>query len=215
MGSEPPAGPGKRRPRWYPLVRQVHLWIGAWGALAAIVYGFSGLVMNHRFGEAAWPQGDSAELGREQIVVPAPAQASPEQLSLWLRAEHALDAQVIRKGGPGGPGGARPAGGPPKWNLSGGTAREAWTLEYAPGTPSAELKRSAHSPLAAVNRLHKGVGGGWAWIALADSFAIGMLLLGLSGLWMWLRGRRPRDMLLSVFAVSTLLTLVVLGPALA
>ena len=215
MVSDRTAPGGARRPRWYPLVRQVHLWIGAWGALAAIAYGFSGLVMNHRFGEAAWPQGDSAERGREQLVVPASASRTPEQLSLWLRQAHGLDAQVIRKGGPGPGGGARAAGAPPKWNLSGGSATEAWSVEYAPGTTSAELKRNAHSPLAAVNRLHKGVGGGWAWIALADSFAIGMLLLGISGLWMWLRGRRLRDMLLSVFAASGVVALIVLWPAFA
>jgi hypothetical protein len=216
MGSDPRAGrPSKRR--WYPIVRQVHLWIGAWGALAAVVYGFSGLVMNHRFGDSAWPQGQSEETGRSTLAIPAPARTSPEALSLWLRAEHALDAQVIRKGGPGGPGGAqgtRGAPAPPKWNLSGGTAREAWSLEYAPGTEAAELKRSEHSPLAAVNRLHKGVGGGWAWIALADSFAVGMLLLGLSGLWMLLRGRRLRDVAISVFALSSAVTLVVLAPTL-
>ena len=210
-------GTRKAPRRWYPLVRQVHLWIGAWGALAAVVYGFSGLVMNHRFGDAAWPQGDSAETGRSTLTVPAPARSSPEALSLWLRAEHTLDAQVIRKGGPGGPGAGQRAGGAAatqKWNLSGGSAREAWSVEYTPGEGSAELKRSEHSPLAAVNRLHKGVGGGWAWIALADSFAIGMLLLGLSGLWMWLRGRGPRDVVLSVFALSTVVTLLVLAPTL-
>ena len=212
----------QRRARWSRWVRQLHLWVGAWGALAAVAYGFSGLVMNHRFGEASWPQGDSAEQGRETLVVPGQARRSPEQLSLWLRSARGLDAQVIRKGGPGGaPGGAPTAresrGGAapaPKWTLSGGTAREAWSVDYAPGADSAELKRTAHSPLAAVNRLHKGVGGGWAWIALADSFAVAMLLLGLSGLWMWARGRRLRDVLLSVFAASAAVSLVVLGPAL-
>jgi len=202
------------RNRTHRLVRQLHLWIGAWGALAAVAYGFSGLVMNHRFGDDAWPQGDSEERGRQHLVVPAAARATPEQLSLWLREKHHLDAQVIRKGPPGGGGG--PGGeAKPKWNLSGGGAREAWTLEYTPGAEGAELKRSAHSPLAAVNRLHKGVGGGWTWILLADSFALGMLLLGLSGLWMWARGRGPREMVLSVFALSALVLLAVLGPALA
>ena len=37
-----------RTHRW---IRQIHLWIGAWGALAAIVYGLTGLVMNHRTGD--------------------------------------------------------------------------------------------------------------------------------------------------------------------
>ena len=43
----------------YRWIRQLHLWIGAWGALAAVIYGFTGLVMNHRFGDGAWPQGKS------------------------------------------------------------------------------------------------------------------------------------------------------------
>lgn len=204
-----PIRSGHRAYRW---IRQLHIWIGAWGALAAIAYGFTGLVMNHRFGEGAWPQGESEETGKQELVVPANARTTPEQLSLWLRETHRLDAQVIRKGPPAG---SREGGPPPKWSLSGGTAREAWVLEYSPGKEFAELKRSAHSPLAALNRLHKGVGGGWAWTLLADSFAVGMLLLGLSGLWMWVRGRRPRDMLLSVLGLSTLVLALVLGPALA
>ena len=201
------------RNRSYRVVRQLHLWLGAWGALAAMLYGFSGLVLNHRFGDGAWPQGDSEETGRERIAVPASERATPEALSLWLRANRGLDAQVIRKGPPGG--GKREADGPPpKWSLSGGTATQAWTVEYTPGDAEADFKQTHHSPMAAVSRLHKGVGGGWAWLLLADSFAIGMLLLGLSGLWMWLRGRGARDMLLSVFALSAAVLAVVLGPAL-
>ena len=51
-------------------------------------------------------------------------------------------------------------------------------------------------------RLHKGVGGSRLWSWLVDSYAIAMVLLGLSGLWMWARGRTPRQMLLSVFALA-------------
>lgn len=201
----------------YRWVRQVHLWIGAWGALATIIYGFTGLVMNHRFGDGAWPQGDSQEAGRATLQVPAEVRATPEELSLWLRQTQGLDAQVIRKGPPGGGRDAR--GGPdgkqaPKWSLSGGTATNSWSVEYSPGQDKAELKRSSHTSLAALNRLHKGVGGGWAWLLLADSFAIGMLLLGLSGIWMWIRGRTPKQMVASVMGLSVLVLVIVLGPAL-
>ena len=189
--------------RW---IRQLHLWIGAWGALAAILYGITGLVMNHRFGDGAWPQGDSSELDRTTLAIPAEARATPEQLSLWLRDTQALDAQVIRKG--------KPDDKLPKWNFSGGSASESWALEYVAGGDSAELKRSSHTALAAFNRLHKGVGGGGWWILLADSFAIGMMLLGISGIWMWARGRDAKDMLFSVMGLSTLLFLAVLGIAL-
>ncbi|CAA9345910.1 MAG: hypothetical protein AVDCRST_MAG71-2487 [uncultured Lysobacter sp.] len=200
----------------YRWVRQLHLWIGAWGALAAVLYGFTGLVMNNRFGENAWPQGKSEDSGRAVIEVPASAGASPEALAQWLREARGLDAHVIRKGKPGEARVAgRPVAEPAKWNLSGGTARSSWSMEYVPGNATAEVKQSRHSPLAAVTRLHKGVGGGLAWSLLADSFAIGMLLLGLSGLWLWARGRTPKELVLSVVGLSTAVLVVVLAAALA
>ena len=197
----------------YRWIRQFHLWLGAWGAMAAILYGITGLVMNHRFGDAAWPQGDSRETGRQSLAIPAAARATPEQLSLWLRDHNGLDATMIRKGGPGG-GASRAGGDAPKWRLSGGNARHAWTLEYAPGSDTAILERSQQTPLAAFNRLHKGVGGGQWWILLADSFAVAMVFLGLSGIWMWARGRRPRELVMSVMGLSTLVFLAVVGLAL-
>jgi hypothetical protein len=204
----------------YRWIRQLHLWIGAWGALAAVIYGFTGLVMNHRFGDGAWPQGESSEAARTTLQVPRDAQSSPEQLSLWLKASHGLDAQVIRKAPPGGGrASARKEGGgpaqPPKWTLSGGTATNAWSVEYTSGSATAEVKHMRHDWLAAFNRLHKTVGGGIGWTILADSFAIAMLLLGISGIWMWARGRTAKDVVVSVLGVSVVVLLVVLVPAFA
>lgn len=189
------------------LIRQVHLWIGAWGALAAVLYGLTGLVMNHRFGDDPWPQGESIDAAPVMLTVPAGSRASAEELSLWLQREHGLEAQSIRKGPPRG----APESAPEQWRLSGGNARNAWSLQYDPGSATAKVEHSRQSWLAAFNRLHKAVGGGLAWILLADSFAIGMILLGLSGLWMWSLGRSLRQMVFSVFAAG----LVVLGAVLA
>lgn len=203
---------GNASHRW---IRQIHLWIGAWGALAAILYGFSGLVMNHRFGDEAWPQGDSAESGRVTLQVPVESRTTPERLSAWMRTIHGLDPQVLRRSNrENAELGGRSVAQPEKWNLSGGTATASWSLEYVPGNATAEVKQSRHALLAGVNRLHKGVGGGWAWILLADSFAIGMLLLGLSGIWMWARGRGAKEMAASVFGLSVLVLAAVLVPAL-
>lgn len=196
-------------------IRQIHLWVGAWGALAAVMYGFTGLVMNHRFGDGAWPQGNSAESGRVVLTVPAQARATPQVLVQWLRDAHGLDTQNLRKPKPEAAKlGEQEIRQPEKWNLSGGTASASWTLEYVPGNATAEVRQSRHTALAAFNRLHKGVGGGMAWTLLADSFAIGMLLLGLSGLWMWARGRTARQMVASVLGLSVLVLAAVLGPAL-
>jgi hypothetical protein len=208
----------------YRWIRQIHLWIGAWGALAAVIYGFTGLMMNHRFGDSAWPQGKSDEVARVTLQIPADAQTSPEALSLWLRSTQGLDAQVIRKGPPGGgkegakggeaKGGEAKKPDAPKWTLSGGTAKDAWSLDYTPGKPTAEVKHTRSDTLAALNRLHKAVGGGIGWRILADSFAIAMLLLGLSGIWMWARGRNAKELVVSVLGVSVVVMLVVLVPAL-
>lgn len=198
--------------RW---IRQAHLWIGAWGALAAVLYGFTGLVMNHRFGDTAWPQGASEDAGRLVIAVPASAAATPEALAAWLRDARGLDTRTTRTSGPAqGQLAGRPVQEPAKWHFSGGGARSAWSLEYVPGNATAEVKQTRHSPLAVVNRLHKGVGGSWAWTLLADSFAIGMVLLGLSGLWMWARGRTAGQMVASVAGLSTAVLAVVLVAAL-
>lgn len=194
-----------RAHRW---IRQLHLWIGAWGALAAVLYGFTGLVMNHRFGANPWPQGDSVEAGGSVLAVPGTARTSAEALSLWLRQVHGFDAQVIRKAP------AADKTQPGRWTLSGGGARASWSLEYRPGDARVQVKQTRQSPLGVLARLHKGVGGGWAWILLADSFAIGMLLLGMSGLWMWARGRSARQWALSVFGLGSAVTAAVLLPAL-
>lgn len=179
--------------RW---LRTLHLWIGLWGALGAVLYGSTGLIMSHRFGDGAWPQGDSSEAGRSTLSVPAPAQASAEALSLWLQDTQGLDAQIIRKPKPGETG--KP------WSLSGGTASEGWTLEYRPGDAEAQLKYTRYTPLAALNRLHKAYAGGIGWRLLGDSFAVCMIFLGLSGLWLCLRGRTARKVALGIAGTSAL-----------
>lgn len=188
--------------RW---IRKLHLWVGAWGALAAVLYGSTGLIMSHRFGDGAWPQGSSEEIGKQALTVPAQARTSAEALSLWLDASEGLNAQTIRKPPPG-----EPAKGPARWTLSGGTARDAWSLDYTVGSDSAELKRTQHSTLAALMRLHKAVSGGLGWRILGDSFAIGMILLGMSGLWMWARGRSAKQLVVSIGGASAVVMIVVL-----
>lgn len=202
--SAPSPSPARSR-SLHSWVRQLHLWLGAWGALAAVLYGSTGLIMGHRFGDGAWPQGDSEELGRQEMAVPADARKSAEALSLWLGESKGLHAQIIRKPNPG-----EFAKGPTRWTLNGGTASESWSLEYRVGSETAELKRSRHSTLAALTRLHKASAGGLGWRILGDSFAIGMILLGLSGLLLWARGRTLKQMVLSVAGVSALALLTVM-----
>ena len=182
----------------YRWIRQLHLWIGAWGALAAIIYGFTGLVMNHRFGDGAWPQGDSEEAGRMTLQIPAAARADAGRAVAVVAA----DAGAGRAGDPQGL--ARREGRQAAAEVE--PERRHRQRFLVAGIHAGQRDRRGQAQLAhalaAFNRLHKGVGGGWAWTLLADSFAIGMLLLGLSGIWMWARGRTAKQMVVSVLGLS-------------
>ena len=51
------------------------------------------------------------------------------------------------------------------------------------------------------------------WILLGDSFAIAMVLLGITGIIMWARGRSVPQMAVSLLGFSSLVTALVLGLA--
>jgi hypothetical protein len=187
-----------RRLRTHRLIRQLHLWIGAWGAIAAILFGATGFMQNHR-GILKLPQGDSSEVSRSDLPVPVAARGTPEALLEWLRDSQHLSLESQR---------AQRA----RWTFMGGNARITTQAEYTVGSDSISIRTSQQSPLAVLSRLHKGVGGGIAWILLTDSFAVAMVALGISGLLLWGRGRSLRQMIFSI-AGAALLGLLLIGGA--
>jgi hypothetical protein len=201
-----------RRPRVHRLIRQLHIWIGAWGAIAAVLFGFSGFMQNHR-GIMKLPQGSSTEVANIEISVSEEARASPEALKAWLANSRRMELKVLR-GSQGGPRGAgRGEGRSVRWVLFGGNARNSIQVEYIPGSETAIVRSTVQSPLAVLERLHEGVGGGVAWILLSDSFALGLVALGASGLVMWSRGRTPRQMVVSIVGAATAVFILIVANA--
>jgi hypothetical protein len=160
--------------------------------------------MNHRF-NGALPQGESRDLGVTQLPVPATAQISIDALRDWLRRGGSFTVQTSRVQLAVGADArlGKPAQ-PERWTLGGGSARESFALEYVPGNATAQLRRNVHSSLAALLRLHKGMGGGFAWTLLADSVALGFAALGISGLLLWSRRRSWLQVLLSIAGLAAL-----------
>jgi hypothetical protein len=201
------------------LVRQLHLWIGAWGAIAAILFGISGFVQNHR-GIMKMPQGETAEISSVELEVAESARESREAMRDWLRDTQHIDVEIQRARGAdggrrseGGAGGGGAPGGSKRWMFNGGNARILTQVEYTEGALTATVRKSANSPLAIISRLHKGVGGGVPWILLTDSFAVAMVLLGVSGIILWARGRTVAQMALSIMGVAVVVLLVIGGSA--
>jgi hypothetical protein len=197
--------------RTHRVVRQLHLWIGAWGAVAAILFGISGFMQNHR-GIMKLPQGDTTEISSVELEVPESARASREAMRAWVRDTQHIDVEIQRARG-GGPAAGPGGGGSKRWMFNGGNARLITQVEYVEGASTLTVKKSQNSPLAVLERLHKGVGGGAAWILLTDSFAVAMVLLGISGIILWARGRTPGQMAFSILGVAVVVLLVIGGTA--
>jgi hypothetical protein len=198
-----------RRMRTHRLIRKLHLWIGAWGAIAAVLFGITGFLQNHR-GVMKLPQGDSTEVSRVELPVPEEARTSPEALRQWLRDSQHLDLESQRGPARAGDANGRRAA---LWTLSAGNTRKTTQAEYAPGAETLTLRTTVQSPLAILTRLHKGVGGSIPWILLSDSFAVGLVTLGFSGLIMWSRGRTPRQMILSIVGAASLIIALIAASA--
>jgi hypothetical protein len=192
------------------LIRQLHLWIGAWGAIAAILFGISGFMQNHR-GVMKLPQGDSTEISKVELEVPEASRGSRDVMRDWLRDTQHIEVEIQRA--PPKRGGGEGDRGKSRWNFAGGNARIQTQVEYVEGASSLTVRKTEKSPLAILESLHKGVGGGIAWILLGDSFAVAMVALGLSGLIMWARGRSLREMTFSIVGVAVVVLLVVGGSA--
>jgi len=201
----------RRRLLSFRFMRQLHLWIGAWGAIAAILFGFTGFLQNHR-AILKLPQGDSTDVAKIELPVPEPARQTPELLRAWLHdAQHLkIDSQRIQPGRPIEFNGQKIRQ-PAHWMFVGGNARTSLQADYAVGVDSITLRTSVQSPLAIMGRLHRGVGGGVAWILLTDSFALAMIALGVSGLILWSRGRTTRQMIFSIVGVAVIVILLIGG----
>jgi hypothetical protein len=202
-----------KRGRTYRVVRQLHLWIGAWGAIAAILFGTTGFIQNHR-ANLKLPQGESTNLSKIEVEVPEAARATPEAMRDWLRDDQHIPVDSFRAqpGGPAEMGGQRmkQTG---RWMFNGGNARISWSAEYVPGNTTVQVRNTEQSFLATLIRLHKGVGAGTAWQLLVDTFALSMVMLGITGIWMWARGRTAKQMVFSVFAAALLVVVVISATA--
>jgi len=202
-----------RRNRTHRIVRQLHLWIGAWGAIAAILFGSSGFIMNHR-AVLKLPQGSSSDLSKVELPVPEGVRSTPEAMRSWLRDMQKLDIDNVRvmRAQPVEFNGQKIKP-PARWMFSGGNARVSTQAEYSEGNASITVSTTEQSPLAVLTRLHKGVGGGLAWILLTDTFALAMVALGISGILLWARGRSAKQMAFSVVGAAALVLLLIGGAA--
>ncbi len=210
-------------------VRKSHGWIGLWGALLGLVFGLSGIWLNHRAVLKLPPM--TQHRTHAQVLLPEPLPATREAMALWLQNELQFNAEPnsvrVEPSKPvawsakeisrepqkeevdvASSSGLRQ---PERWLFSFGGPAELTQIEYWKGNRSVSVNTVSNGLLATLTNLHKGVGMSTAWILLVDSIAVSMIFLSLSGVILWVQMNRRRALGVGILSVSMVCTLLLIG----
>jgi hypothetical protein len=200
--------------RW---VRRTHGWFGLWGALLGLIFGASGIWLNHR--AVLKLQLPAQRTMNGQLALPDPRPPTPEAMAAWLQ-------EALRLGRPAnnlrverarpvpwdertakGEDGRQPLMQPERWNFNFGGPNHVVQVEYWVGNGSVRVRTVENGFFATLTNLHKGVGMPAPWILLVDTLAGSLLFLSLSGLVLWWETNRRRRLGIAIFGVSVVVTL--------
>ena len=80
----------KRLP-WLKWLRRIHAWVGLWGAALGLLFGVSGILLNHR----AVMKIPAAQMEQSQVELALPDAASSrcQSLASWLQAQLNIDRE--------------------------------------------------------------------------------------------------------------------------
>jgi hypothetical protein len=202
---QPPPAPSRRAVavKW---LRKMHGWIGLWGAVLGLLFGGTGILLNHR--AVLKIPAVQVQERTVQIPLPAPPPPDPQALASWLKNSLKLVPDPSRvKAEPARPvaWGDRALVQPARWSASFTSPSGGVQAEYWVGNSYVTLKRSDNNVFATLTNLHKGVGMSVGWILLVDTLAGSIILLSLSGIVLWTLTNRRRTVGIAIASVSLLL----------
>jgi hypothetical protein len=192
-------------------LRAAHLWIGLWGAMLGLMFGVTGLLMNHR--SVLRIPVEKAEITRTRVSIPSSFENS-EELTIWLRGRFALpDARATARRE--APMRVRLAGQSVEqaelWSVTLATPKFSVTARHVPGSGLIDLETQNATRWGLLMRLHTGNGASPAWILIVDTVAGSLILLTLSGVLLWTKLRLPRLAGAAVLIAAPMLTAVYLA----
>lgn len=169
-------------------LRRTHAWLGIWGAAMGLLFGSTGILLNHR-AVMKIPAGHVEE-NTVQVQVAAGQLQKPRDLGQWLQAQvpdikkHARskadEARTVIWGG-------QEVQQPERWTANLSTPELSVQAEYWVGNSFVSLKRSEHNLVSMFKQLHKGSGLNNAWILLVDTLGGALIVLSLTGILLWSR----------------------------
>lgn len=200
----------QRRTAVVQWIRRTHGWFGLWGAVLGLLFGFSGIWLNHR-NVLKLPQ--AQERTRAQLALPDPVPDTPEAMGQWLqgalrmsgppnssRIEAAKPVAWADKSDKTAPALTQPA----HWVFNFGGPNEIVQAEYWQGNRSVGVSTTHNGFVATLTNMHKGGGMPMPWILLVDTLAGSLIFLSLSGVALWMLTHRRRRVGLVLFGASLL-----------
>ena len=188
-------------------LRRTHAWLGLWGAILGLLFGTTGILLNHR--EVMKIPLAKVEQHEFQLDLSDSKPVDVHALQVWLgeRLQMDISQSRIRQE----PSKTVVWNGlslqqPPLWQITLRNPKRVIQAEYWQGNAFVTVKQSDANGLAMLNNLHKGVGMPVAWVLLVDTLGGGLIVLSCTGVLLWtgLHGRR----LLAVGLLGTCLALV-------
>jgi hypothetical protein len=192
--------------RW---LRNTHGYMGLWGAGLGLLFGATGILLNHRqVMKLPYAQYEKTNI---ELQLPEFKPSSAKALGSWLQAELSIKKSPLKIED-------EPAkkviwngvwvDQPALWKVDFHAPQYSVTAEYWVGNQFVSVKRQDANTLAFLNRLHKGVGMNAAWILLVDSLAGALIVLSLSGLLLWTKMRKSRLLMTGLTGGSIFLALI-------
>ena len=198
-----------RRATFIKWLRKVHGWVGLWGAVLGLLFGVTGVVLNHRAPPLKIPTGEP-QVEELQLALPDPVPATPAAMTKWLARELHFDGRPgrVRKE-PAQPvaWGDKRVMQPEHWQFGLFGPQHNLQAEYWVGNGYVSVKRTGNSFMTTLNNLHRGVGMNLGWVLLMDTIAGSLILLSLTGVLLWteLNKRRTVGVVLVAGSVAAAL----------
>ena len=181
-----------RRTAFLCWLRRVHGRLGLWGAVVGLLFGATGIVMNHR---AILPV-PLKKIEQTSLQIPlAQAPQSAQALAVMLQAQLGFEgksprlkiepAKIVYWND-------RPVTQPELWQIWLEAPQHYARAEYYVGNRFARIDTFDPNLIATLTRLHQSIGVSALWVLFADSIAGSIILLALSGLILWTRLDRRR-----------------------
>lgn len=196
--------------RW---LRRTHAWCGLWGGVFGLLFGATGILLNHRaVMKLPLVQTTPSEM---TIQMASPPPATPEAMRAWLaKALHLRPDQlrIDRQAAKTVPWGQQALQQPERWEFNQSGPKGSVAAEYWVGNSTVGIKRKEGNGFYLLTRLHMAQGIHPIWILTADTIAGCFIMLSVTGFLMWSRLHGPRLMALGLFGMP--LTGLLVGAAL-